>query len=394
MIRRWPSYASFSFFFPNRLLHLPAIIVVAPNMVVTSRCRHRHQDCNLYHHHQRPGPPQCSIQKDDDDNDDDDDDDDDVCSIPSTRISQVRWVPSHSTATGTRKSTTTNNTATTSCRSLELFVVWSSCRTAGQSQRRSTSARTFSSTTTTTATTSFGPGHHHHNNHDDIDNDDDETLQQEIQDAHDRQDKVQVLSTSTSATTLCSTGYGVFAKQSFQIGDLVLQARALQTLPVQGTHTIQVDWNSHVYMDLPSRLLNHKCGKQRTKKGDNNTGGGTTGGGGGGDGGGGANLGIQKGGRPNSFGAYDFVALVPIESGDQVTFDYECTEYELVDNGFECSCGSFHCRGRIQGFRHSRDLILADFGPEQVASYLLQQPQQQQQEQVLLQPTPTPTPPL
>jgi hypothetical protein len=243
MIRRLPSNANFSFFFPNNLLH--CFLVGAPN-VVTSRFP------QLDYHYQRPGLQQRSIEKDDDDEIDND------CSIPSTTtMIQVRSVPFNFTNSTTNTSGRRRRSTTTPCGSLDVFVLWKSCRTAGPSQCRS-GARTFSSTT------SSGHGQHHDddddNNNDNTD--DNKTLQQEIQDAHDRQDKVQVLPTTT--------GYGVFSRQSFRVGDLVLQARALETLPVQGTHTIQVGWTSHVYMDLPSRLLNHKCGKS-TRRDDQDT---------------------------------------------------------------------------------------------------------------------------
>jgi hypothetical protein len=47
-----------------------------------------------------------------------------------------------------------------------------------------------------------------------------------------------------------------------------------------------------------------------------------------------------------------FVAARPIEAGDEITFDYNTTEYDMA-SPFECRCGASACRGRrIAGFRH------------------------------------------
>lgn len=43
------------------------------------------------------------------------------------------------------------------------------------------------------------------------------------------------------------------------------------------------------------------------------------------------------------------VALRPIVAGDQITFDYATTEYEMAEP-FACGCGAPACRGVIRGF--------------------------------------------
>jgi hypothetical protein len=46
------------------------------------------------------------------------------------------------------------------------------------------------------------------------------------------------------------------------------------------------------------------------------------------------------------------VALRPIAAGDEITFDYRTTEYDMA-TPFVCRCGAASCRGqRIAGFRH------------------------------------------
>lgn len=46
-----------------------------------------------------------------------------------------------------------------------------------------------------------------------------------------------------------------------------------------------------------------------------------------------------------------FVARQPIRCGDELTFDYESTEWDMA-TPFVCECGSPACRGLIRGYRH------------------------------------------
>ena len=106
--------------------------------------------------------------------------------------------------------------------------------------------------------------------------------------------------------------WGLVATHTFGPGDLVLTSKAVSSSSVRDSHSIQTDWNTHVRMDLPARLLNHSCH---------------------------ANVGLVD----NTLGAYDFVALRSICEGESVVLDYETCEYELV--GFQkCYCGSKYCR--------------------------------------------------
>lgn len=54
---------------------------------------------------------------------------------------------------------------------------------------------------------------------------------------------------------------------------------------------------------------------------------------------------------PNTlFKGRALVALKSIEPGQEITFDYNSTEYELTEP-FDCCCESDCCKGRIRGFR-------------------------------------------
>ena len=165
------------------------------------------------------------------------------------------------------------------------------------------------------------------------------SIDDEIRYANYKQDKVIIRTTP-------DRGYGVFAQQNFERGDLVMRAKALYTTDQQDKYTIQIDWNAHVYMDLPARFANHCCEHPT--------------------------VGIQV----NSLGAYDFVALDKISAGQEIVWDYETTEFEIKD--FPCCCGSPTCREHLKGFRHHEKLVLEANGRQYVAPYLLQQRQYNQ----------------
>lgn len=46
-----------------------------------------------------------------------------------------------------------------------------------------------------------------------------------------------------------------------------------------------------------------------------------------------------------------FVARRAIRRGDELTFDYESTEWDMA-TPFLCECKSRHCRSMIRGYRH------------------------------------------
>jgi uncharacterized protein len=146
-------------------------------------------------------------------------------------------------------------------------------------------------------------------------------------------------------------GWGLFALRSFLQDQLVMASRGTD-LPRQTSHSIQTGWDRHVHMDLPARFVNHTCGS--------------------------ANVGIRLN-QNQPTPSYDFYALRPIEAGDELLWDYECSEYEISD--FVCRCGAETCRGTLKGFKHRKDEILKAYGCKYVAPYLLE-PRQGPQEDV------------
>ena len=49
--------------------------------------------------------------------------------------------------------------------------------------------------------------------------------------------------------------------------------------------------------------------------------------------------------------ARTLVALREIRSGEEVTFDYNTTEWDMA-SPFECHCGTDNCYGTVRGFKH------------------------------------------
>lgn len=94
-------------------------------------------------------------------------------------------------------------------------------------------------------------------------------------------------------------------------------------------------------MDLPATLINHSCD---------------------------ANCGIKD----NEYGAYDFYAVKPIKTGEQLTWDYGCAEFETLtanDIFKDCLCGSDKCRKGRMAFKIAKKDLKVLYG-EYIANYL------------------------
>lgn len=133
-------------------------------------------------------------------------------------------------------------------------------------------------------------------------------------------------------------GWGIYALKDYSPEERVMVGRALRQEPTQDSHTIQTGWDTHVFMDLPARYVNHICGT--------------------------ANLGIVD----NEHGAYDFLALCEIAKGDELRWDYECTEYKIPS--FQCTCGSPLCRRFLSGYSRNGSRVRAVYGDKYIANYL------------------------
>lgn len=120
--------------------------------------------------------------------------------------------------------------------------------------------------------------------------------------------------------TIKGKGLGVFANRDFKTGEVVVIGRIIRKVRQRTNYSFQIDWNVHVDLDEPARLLNHSCEP---------------------------NCGLRK----NIFGGYDFVAMRKIKSGEELCWDYCMSEYKSIAVK-QCRCGSKHCRGKIKGWKY------------------------------------------
>lgn len=132
-------------------------------------------------------------------------------------------------------------------------------------------------------------------------------------------------------------GLGVFATRNFNKGEVVIIGRQVEVIAKRTLHSLQIDFNLHVELDDPGRLINHSCNP---------------------------NTGI----RNNLFGGYNFIALFDISEGEEITWDYETTEYISIAVP-QCLCNSPNCRGKIRGFSFHPAEMRKKYG-EFIADYL------------------------
>ena len=132
-------------------------------------------------------------------------------------------------------------------------------------------------------------------------------------------------------------GRGVFMMRRVMPGETVVCGRAIAEVDGPTRMSVALGWDRHVEMDAPATLLNHHCEP---------------------------NLGV----RENAFSAYDFVALREIAAGEEVTFDYAMTEYELAAP-LSCVCGAVDCAGTIRPWRE-RDQAWREVSAPYCAAYL------------------------
>jgi hypothetical protein len=162
-------------------------------------------------------------------------------------------------------------------------------------------------------------------------------LASEIRDANDRYAGILEIRRTTDGR-----GWGLYALRPFLPEQLAMTSRATAS-PNQTAHSVQIGWDRHVEIDLPARFVNHAC----------NT----------------ANVGIRLH-RRDTTPSYDFYALRGIQAGEELLWDYECSEYEI--SNFACRCGSATCRGELLGYRLHRSDVLQAYGKRFVAPYLLE----------------------
>ena len=130
---------------------------------------------------------------------------------------------------------------------------------------------------------------------------------------------------SRAAVARIHGNYHVVATELLQPGDLVLRIEGdLTRQPTR--YTVQVDADRHIEVPAEAglellldryfwRFLNHSCDPSAILRGR------------------------------------EVIARRRIKPMDEVTFDYDSTEYDMAEP-FRCRCGSPRCRGEIRGYRH------------------------------------------
>lgn len=120
---------------------------------------------------------------------------------------------------------------------------------------------------------------------------------------------------------------GFFAQRSYRPGEVVISFSARELLSQANYLTVQVGIDQHILLH-PEHLqyINHSC-------------------------------------DPNVFfdtHTMQIAALKPIEEGDEMTFFYPSTEWDMAQP-FTCHCGSVRCLQLIQGAAHINEEILRKY---------------------------------
>jgi hypothetical protein len=120
-------------------------------------------------------------------------------------------------------------------------------------------------------------------------------------------------------------GYGVYAVESIAAGQIIMRIEGEQR-DRPSRFSVQVEWNLHIEVNgslsleelmdrFPWRFLNHSCDGNSMVQGNY------------------------------------LVAVRGIRPGEEVTFNYNATEYDMA-RPFTCHCGSPFCIGEIRGFKY------------------------------------------
>ena len=118
-----------------------------------------------------------------------------------------------------------------------------------------------------------------------------------------------------------------FAQLSYRPGDIIADFSAGQILSEPTYLTVQIDIDKHIILQ-PEHLqyINHSC-------------------------------------DPNVFFdtyAMQIIALKTIQQGDEMTFFYPSTEWDMAQP-FTCYCGSDKCIGEIKGATHISREVLSNY---------------------------------
>ena len=115
-------------------------------------------------------------------------------------------------------------------------------------------------------------------------------------------------------------GAGVLTKSPFKRGEVVMRGAIDEILNVNHKHASQIGENEFITPVGFMALVNHSCAP---------------------------NCGIKV----NETGAHDYVAMVDISPGEEITIDYAMQNYEIGYFPSKCLCGAVECRGEVGGWK-------------------------------------------
>lgn len=158
-----------------------------------------------------------------------------------------------------------------------------------------------------------------------------------IQDSHQAIDgatPAEPLSSSSASVAETSTHgqRGVITTQAVDPGGLVATLIVERTDREASRYSIQQDEQRHIVVASPLRLMNHSC-------------------------------------QPNCFldvEALTVLALRPLAAGEELTFFYPSTEWEMAEP-FDCHCGAPGCLHSIRG---ARELTREELAPSPLAPHI------------------------
>ena len=109
-------------------------------------------------------------------------------------------------------------------------------------------------------------------------------------------------------------GRAVFAILKIQKGEKVIESHLLKTVSQRNKYSLENN-GEHIIIDEPGIFVNHSCEPNCIL-------------------------------LPNQYGAFDFIACREIYINEEITFDYETIESEIVAFS-NCKCGTKNCRRRM-----------------------------------------------
>ena len=128
-------------------------------------------------------------------------------------------------------------------------------------------------------------------------------------------------------------GLSTVTTRAVAADEVLLELEGFQ-VQAPGRHTLQVGWDVHLASeDAVWRFINHACEPTVRLVAD------------------------------PARGAPRLVARRALAAGEEVTFNYLTTEWELAEP-FACGCGAATCVGLVRGARHLTPAQLDTWGPE------------------------------